>query len=160
MNSHLLWGKCGPKTTRESGTIFVQSIHAYIEINCQLNKAITTVNKCVSFADQRSSTWTSVSSKIRLVAAQFERSLAPARELSIAFRAYANSLHALRPIRMSHPACANQGAWVFVTLRRPCANSVHTAMRYAWTWTLSCHIVQKAVIFLIHFPATRIRLWP
>ncbi len=66
-----------------------------------------------------------------LVAAKFELSLGPAHELSIASHANAKSLHALRPIRMPLPICANQDACVVITPKLPKANSIHTAVRPA-----------------------------
>ncbi len=44
--------------------------------------------------------------------------------------------------------------------KRPKAISIHTAARHAGTRTPLLYIVQKAVISLIHFPASFIRLWP
>ncbi len=59
-----------------------------------------------------------LSNKSGLVAAQCERPLVPARILSIASRANANSLHALWPIKAPRPTCTNQDAWAFITPRR------------------------------------------
>ncbi len=56
--------------------------------------------------------------------------------------------------------CTNQGAWVFVTPRRPNANSGHTGEPRVWTWTPSRDNVQRVVLFLIHFPVSLIRLLP
>ncbi len=84
-----------------------------------------------------------------------------ARELSIDSRAYVISQHARWPIRAALPTCANQDARVVViTPKRPKANSIHTAVRHAWTRTPFLNIVQEAVFFLIHFSASFIHLWP
>ncbi len=47
---------------------------------------------------------------LEVVAVKCELSLVPARVLSIASRAKANSLHTLWPIRTPRPTCANQDA--------------------------------------------------
>ncbi len=47
------------------------------------------------------------------------------------------------PIRTPRSNCANQDAWVVITSKRPNANSSHTAVWQAWTWTPPRKIVQN-----------------
>ncbi len=75
--------------------------------------------------------------------------------LSIDSCVYVISQHARWPIRTPRPTCANQDAWVVITPRRPKASSIHTA----WTQTPFRNIVQRALFYLIHFPASVTRLW-
>ncbi len=76
-----------------------------------------------------------------------------ARELSIDSRAYVINQHTRWPIRTVPRNCANQDAWMVIVSKLPKANSIHTATWHAWTRTPRLNSAQKAIFFLIHFPA-------
>ncbi len=82
------------------------------------------------------------------------------RALSIDSRAYVISLHACWPIRTPSPACANQDARVVITSKRPKSNSIHTVVRHALTRSPARNIVQKTILFVIHFSISLIWFWP
>ncbi len=82
---------------------------------------------------------------IELVGAECKLPLGPTRVLSIASRANVKSLHALWPIRMPRPSCANQNTWAVLTPRRPKANfyKLYTRTPHTTSRSRLCHFQYK-----------------